>query len=50
MIGDRDVDIKGGQALSLSTIGVVWGYGSVEELIDAAHSALTSEPSEIPKH
>ena len=47
MIGDRDVDIKGGKAHGLSTIGVVWGYGSVEELIDAAPSALAGQPSEI---
>lgn len=49
MIGDRDVDIKGGQAHGLSTIGVVWGYGSVEELIDASPSALAAHPSEIPE-
>ncbi len=49
MIGDRDVDIKGGQAHGLSTIGVVWGYGSVEELIDAGPSALAAQPSEIPE-
>jgi phosphoglycolate phosphatase len=47
MIGDRDVDIAGGHALGLSTIGAVWGYGSVEELIEERPSALASKPSEI---
>ena len=47
MIGDRDVDIRGGQALGLSTIGVVWGYGSVEELIEANPDALAENPDGV---
>jgi len=47
MVGDRDVDIRGGQAHGLATIGVVWGYGTVEELIEAETSALAATPDDI---
>lgn len=47
MIGDRDIDIQGGQAHGLATIGVVWGYGSPEELIEADPSALAADPDGV---
>jgi len=49
MIGDRAVDIAGGHRHGLATIGVVWGYGSPEELIEAAPSALSGHPRELPE-
>lgn len=47
MIGDRNVDIAGGAAFDLTTIGVAWGYGSVEELIEAAPSAMAAVPGDL---
>ncbi len=47
MIGDRAVDITGARAHGLGTIGVTWGYGSVEELVAADPSALAAEPGEL---
>lgn len=35
MVGDRIYDIRGGAACGLSTVGVLYGYGSREELSDA---------------
>lgn len=35
MIGDRAQDITGGRASGTGTIGVLWGYGSEEELAKA---------------
>ena len=35
MIGDRRDDIEGGKRNNIATIGVLWGYGSLEELQNA---------------
>jgi phosphoglycolate phosphatase len=35
MIGDRALDISGGRANGTGTVGVLWGYGSEEELMKA---------------
>lgn len=40
MIGDRDLDILAGKAFSLSTVGVLYGYGSREELCRAGADEL----------
>lgn len=40
MIGDRDLDILAGKVFSLSTVGVLYGYGSREELTAAGADAL----------
>ncbi len=32
MIGDRKHDVEGGQAQNIPTLGVLWGYGSRDEL------------------
>lgn len=37
MIGDRSHDIHAAQANGCASIGVTWGYGSVEELSGADH-------------
>ena len=37
MIGDRRFDIEGAAAAGMESIGILWGYGSREEL--AAHGA-----------
>ena len=47
MIGDRAVDVTGAQAHRVGSIGVVWGYGSPEELMAARPDALAAEPDEL---
>ena len=47
MIGDRDQDIDGAKANGLQSAGVLWGYGSREELLEAGADFLVSEPSDI---
>jgi len=48
MIGDRDQDINGAKANGLASAGVLWGYGSAEELQGAGADYLVGEPAEIP--
>ena len=45
MIGDRIYDLRGGRACGLSTVGVLYGYGSREELAEA--DRLIVHPREI---
>jgi phosphoglycolate phosphatase len=35
MIGDRGSDVSGARVNGLRTVGVLWGYGTAEELADA---------------
>ena len=49
MVGDRYHDIEGAKANSLKSAGVLWGYGSNEELQNAGAEYILSEPSEIPE-
>ncbi len=47
MIGDRDHDVHGALHHSIPCIGVLWGYGSIEELLSAGAVALAEAPDEI---
>lgn len=47
MIGDRDQDVEGAKANDLRCLGVLWGYGSKEELLGAGADYLASAPSDI---
>jgi phosphoglycolate phosphatase len=47
MIGDRAQDIHAANAHNVDTIGVLWGYGSREELVDAGARTLISAPMEL---
>ena len=40
MVGDRKYDVEGARANGLPCFGVLWGYGSREELTDAGAQAL----------
>jgi phosphoglycolate phosphatase len=44
MVGDRAHDVLGARANRLFSIGVLWGYGSKEELVSAGADALCVEP------
>ena len=47
MVGDRDQDIEGAKKNDLTSAGVLWGYGSLEELQGAGADYLVSEPGEL---
>ena len=47
MTGDREYDIRGAAAAGLDSIGVLFGYGSREELETAGASYLAGQPADI---
>jgi len=50
MIGDRAADIQAAQANGVASIGVLWGYGSEQELRDARPDALCRTPADLASH
>ena len=49
MIGDRKHDILAARAHGVRSIGVTWGFGSVDELRDAGADVLCDAPAELVK-
>ncbi len=47
MIGDRRFDIIGAKNNDIRSLGVLWGYGSEEELTSAGVNRLCAHPKEI---
>lgn len=47
MVGDRHHDIDAGRAHGLTTVGVLWGIGTVEELKAAGADHLAASPDEL---
>lgn len=47
MVGDRRHDIEAGRAVGTGTIGVTWGFGTVEELTHAGADRVVDHPDEI---
>ena len=47
MIGDREYDINGAKAAGLNSIGVLYGYGSREELRDAGATYIAERVEDI---
>ena len=47
MIGDRAGDIVGARANGIRSIGVLWGYGSKDELVSAGADTTCATPSEL---
>ena len=45
--GDRKYDIYGGHAAGIQTVGVLYGYGSREELEKAGADALAETPEAL---
>ena len=45
MVGDRAHDILGAKAHGVFSIGVLWGYGSYDELVTAGATVLCEEPA-----
>ena len=44
MVGDRRYDIEGALAVGMTPVGVLWGYGSREELLSAGGMHLAGSP------
>lgn len=47
MIGDRHHDIEGGKANSLATMGVLYGFGSLEEFKECGADFVAETPADI---
>ena len=47
MVGDREHDVHGARAHGIDTIGVLWGYGSQEELLGAGAAHLVENPQKL---
>jgi phosphoglycolate phosphatase len=49
MVGDRRHDMRAATAAGLPAIGVLWGYGSRQELKRAGATALCTMPGDLPE-
>ena len=47
MVGDREHDILGAKAVGIESVGVLYGYGSREELEAAGADALAEQPGDL---
>ena len=47
VIGDRSEDMEAARANGLSAIGVLWGYGSHDELLRAGAETVCATPAEL---
>lgn len=47
MVGDREHDIRGAKTIGIKSIGVLYGYGSKEELVNAGADYIVQSVSEI---
>ncbi|MGK7911288.1 MAG: HAD-IA family hydrolase [Synechococcus sp.] len=48
MVGDRSHDALAGQAVGARTIGVLWGFGSAQELQQSGAEVLLDAPCQLP--
>ena len=49
MIGDRHHDVEGAAEFGIKTVGVLFGYGSLDELKDAGAAYIAETPADILK-
>ena len=47
MIGDREFDVRAATRHGIPTVGVTWGYGTVEELTAAGAATLCHAPGTL---
>jgi len=47
MIGDRSMDMAAGKANNCLCVGVLWGYGSKDELLESGADVLLKKPEQI---
>nr|WP_231118252.1 HAD-IA family hydrolase [Lysobacter silvisoli] len=48
MIGDRRMDIEGAAQHGMTGVGVLWGFGSEDELRQAGAQRLAAAPAQLP--
>lgn len=48
MVGDREYDIRGAKQAGIASLGVLFGYGSLSELLSAGADYIVKQPEEIP--
>ena len=48
MVGDRSHDVEGGLNNGMDTLGVSYGYGSIDELAAAGARRIVDAPAELP--
>lgn len=49
MVGDRRHDVAGAHAVKMNGLGVLWGYGSREELETAGADQLVERPADLAR-
>ncbi|MGC2781254.1 MAG: HAD hydrolase-like protein [Bradyrhizobium sp.] len=49
MVGDRRHDIAGARAVRMRSLGVLWGYGSRDELETAGADQLVQSPADLAR-
>ncbi len=47
MVGDRMYDVKGATECNMDCLGIEWGFGSREELLDAGAVAVVPAPEDV---
>ena len=47
MVGDRSYDVKGAQAMGIDSVGVLYGYGSREELEEAGATKIAQSVEDL---
>ena len=47
LVGDRKFDAEGAQQVGCDSIGVLWGHGSADELLDSGFKYLAAEPAHV---
>jgi phosphoglycolate phosphatase len=47
MVGDRRYDISGAHSVGMRGIGVLWGYGTRDELVAAGADQLVDSPADL---
>jgi phosphoglycolate phosphatase len=47
MVGDREFDIEGAREIGIYSVGVLWGYGSLEELKSAGADVIVGRMDEL---
>ena len=49
MVGDTKNDVLGAKEHGIPTIGVAWGYGTREEMLEAGAVAIAEKPEDLLK-
>ena len=47
MVGDTHFDVEGAKAHGIPAIGVAWGYGQVQDMVDAGADAIAYTMEEL---